>query len=366
MRIIHFSDIHLAYDNYQYFVTVFRRALINDLKSQLSQGSFELVVISGDLVDKGGFTLYDINQFKGREKELSPFQIFEQVFIDPISKELAIPKNKFLFVPGNHDVDERNILLKTESDLVKKIISGKPTITEILEANETNFEYSKRIECFKKFEENYHSTNNDYDYTNNHSTFIYQSEEGVKYGFLLLNDSWRCKSVRLLLEKECSFNLNLGSKQIYDGLDLLKKQNADVIICVMHHPLEKFNDKQEIEGIFMREDIDLVLFGDLHATKFRLPQSDQGGYISSQCKASYSNQNKMHIEYLCGYQILEITKSSLSSISFRYFDGRTDKSQFYPDPTMGDYGISRNHDGLGFPFHRKRKIDLNNESNFRN
>lgn len=366
MRIIHFSDIHLAYKNYQFFVTVFRRALINDLKTQLSQGSFDLIVISGDLVDQGGFALYDIKEFRGLENELSPFQIFEKVFIEPISSELAIPKNKFLFVPGNHDVNENEILLKTESDLVKKIIAGKPTITEILEANEVNFEFSKRIEDFKRFEENYHATNTDYDYSNNHSTFVYHSEEGVKYGFILLNDSWRCKSVRLLIEEDKSFNLNLGSKQIFDGLALLKSKNADVIICVMHHPLEKFNDRDEIEGIFMREDIDLVLFGDLHTTKFRLPQSEQGGYISLQCKASYSNQNEMHIEYLCGYQILELTRSSLSSISYRYFDGRTDKSQFYPDPTMGGYGISRNHDGLGYPFHRKRKIDFNNESNFRN
>ncbi|MBP5983947.1 MAG: metallophosphoesterase [Fluviicola sp.] len=241
MRIIHFSDIHLAYKNHQYFVTVFRKALINDLKSQLSNGSFDLVIITGDLVDRGGLSLYTIKEFIGKENDLTPYQIFEKIFIEPISSELAIPKNKFLFVPGNHDVDERFILLKEESGLIKKIIEGKPSITEILESNEVNFEYSKRIECFKKFEEEYHLTNNEYDYTNNQSTYIYQSEEGVNYGFLLLNDSWRCKSVRLLLEEQNSFNLNLGSKQIYDGLSKLRKKNADVIICAMHHPLEKFN-----------------------------------------------------------------------------------------------------------------------------
>jgi len=367
MRIVHFSDIHLAYGNYHYFNTVYLKALINDLKNQLHHGSIDLVIISGDLVDKGGFSLYDIKEYKGREGEISPYQIFEELFIEPISVALSIPKNKFLFVPGNHDVDESNILLKAESDLINKIIEGKPTITEILEANEVNFEYSKRIECFKRYEEEYHSTNDYYDYTNNQSTYVHLSEEGEKYGFLLLNDSWRCKSVKLLIEHQKPFKLDLGSKQIYDGIKSLKKQGANVIVCVMHHPLDKFNDQDEIYGIFITEDIDLVLFGDLHATKFTNPQTTtSGGYISSQCKASYSNHNEMNIEYLCGYQILELNKTSLSSIAYRYYDGRTDKKQFYPDPTMGHNGIDRNNNGLGYPYFRKRSIDIMDEKNFRN
>jgi hypothetical protein len=355
MRIIHFSDIHLADKNYHYFVTVFRKALINDLKSQLTLGSFDLIIISGDLVDKGGFSLYNIREYKGREHEISPFQIFEQLFIEPISIELSIPKSKFLFVPGNHDVDENVILLKQESMLIEKIIACNHQISEIIEENEANFEYSKRIERFKKFEKGYHSTNDKYLYTNNQSTFIYQADNGVKYGFLLLNDSWRCKSVQLLIEEKKSFKLNLGSKQIYDGLNSLKMQNVDVKICVMHHPLEKFNDCKEIKALFIKE-IDLVLYGDLHESDFNIPQEIMGNYIACQSKATYNNHLQKDVDYRSGYQIYELSKYALVSAEFRDYDGRTNQSRFLPDVSKskdGKSGVYRGENDNGISFKNK-------------
>lgn len=370
MRIVHFSDFHLSSENYQYFKTVYIHALIGDMKSQSEDNPFDLIIISGDLVDKGGHSLYKIREYVGREKEITPFEIFKELFIDKIASELSIPQNNFLFVPGNHDIDENGILLKEESDLVNMILAkGNNDVTDIMELNEENFKYSLRTKGFKKFEAKFHANQTDkYIYSHNQSVYKFEDTYGNKYGFLLLNDSWRCKSVPLAIEKESSFKLNLGSKQIYDGLDILRGFNPDVIICVMHHPIDKFNDKEEIEGIFITEDLDVVLFGDLHQTHFNVPSSINGKYISSQCKASFSNHNEMNINYLCGYQILELDKTMLSSISFRYYDGRSNQKRFLPDVSMGDdgTGIFRGLDKQGFPFYKKSKPDFNDITNFKN
>lgn len=112
MRIVHLSDIHLSKTTYDFLINEYLDALILDLKKQVkSAGEIDLIVITGDLVDCGGQSLYEIEGYEDTKSYPSPFHIFEEIFINPISQELRIPKSNFLFIPGNHDIDEESILL---------------------------------------------------------------------------------------------------------------------------------------------------------------------------------------------------------------------------------------------------------------
>jgi len=122
MRIVHLSDIHLSKSNFDEFKNTYCEALIRDLISFDKEKKIDIIVITGDLVDRGGHSLYSIDGFEDKSIYSNPYSIFEKIFINPIISALGFSKENFLFVPGNHDIDEREILIKEEYDL-KKILS---------------------------------------------------------------------------------------------------------------------------------------------------------------------------------------------------------------------------------------------------
>lgn len=91
MRIIHLSDIHLSKDNIEDFRLHYKCSLIKELKTRSSEIEIDLIVIAGDLVDKGGFSLIQLEEYK---KHNNSFDIFEKEFIEPICNEIKIVKEK--------------------------------------------------------------------------------------------------------------------------------------------------------------------------------------------------------------------------------------------------------------------------------
>lgn len=81
---------------------------INDvLKVEKEENiKIDLVCFTGDLIQRGDKAVDDENQMK----------IAEEILIDPVLNGLGLEKNKFIIVPGNHEVDVRKIVKATEKD----------------------------------------------------------------------------------------------------------------------------------------------------------------------------------------------------------------------------------------------------------
>ena len=73
MRIIHLSDIHLCKDNIEDFRLYYRKTLIEELKIINKKVDIDLIIISGDLVDKGGDSLRAISSYESFQ---NPYDIF--------------------------------------------------------------------------------------------------------------------------------------------------------------------------------------------------------------------------------------------------------------------------------------------------
>ena len=95
MRIVHLSDIHLSKNNFEEFNNTYRDALISDLLLFNNLKKIDVIVITGDLVDKGGHSLYEIDGYEDRSIYPNPYYIFEEIFISPIINTLGILKGKF-------------------------------------------------------------------------------------------------------------------------------------------------------------------------------------------------------------------------------------------------------------------------------
>lgn len=342
MRIVHLSDIHLSKSNFEEFNNTYCEALIRDLISFHKEKKIDVIVITGDLVDKGGHSLYNIDGFGDKSIYPSPYNIFEKIFINPMIDALGFSKENFLFVPGNHDIDESEILLKDEYDLTKTL-----TIENIghhLKGN-INFKHSKRIKKFKEFEEEFHQGQSNYQYTSNESVFYYNFEN-INIGFILINDSWRCRSQKL----DCDDKLMFGVNQFFNGVNALKKYDTKLNIALLHHPIDDFAEMKEVQRCLNVSNISFYLYGHYHSSDFKKHyQGSLDSCFGIRGRASLNKINEVSSSYQPGYQIIDIDLGHQVKITgihyrkykydFNYFVYDTDACQTGIDKGYLDKGI---------------------------
>jgi DNA repair exonuclease SbcCD nuclease subunit len=354
MRIVHFSDIHLSKQNYNEFVDNFKDALIKDLKDYNNNDkSIDLIIITGDLVDRGGYSLFEIDEFKSGYD--NPYKIFEKIFINPIADALSFNKHHIIFIPGNHDVDERVYSYYDECEMVRNI--NKTTITDFLNHNESSFTYNERIRKFKEFEKEYHLNNLTYKPTNNQSVYVHDYL-GKKIGFLLINDSWRCKTVALKIDDDKLF---FGSQQINNALRTLKEFQTDINISLFHHSIEDYKESDEVQRLLVNKEIDLYLYGHYHSQKFEKLITPINNCFGIRGRALLNRPNETVLLYQPGYQILDLDIDffKIEKIIFRRYS--YDNISFVSDvdtaPPIGEYKGKLNN-GLDFEDRSKGKLNL--------
>lgn len=331
MRIVHLSDIHLSKGNIDQFRDNVREALINDLILYNNEKKIDVIVITGDLLDKGGYSLLEnTDEF---QTVTNPFEIFKDEFITPISTELGLSHSNFLFVPGNHDIDERSFSWYEERYLSSHINSEN--INSILRENIGGFRHSSRIKNFKNFEKKFHENTLNYSFSENESIFFYEFD-GKKIGFILINDSWRCKSAKFSGETQKLF---FGSKQIQNGIDLLNKQKTIINICLFHHSIEDFEEQEYVTKLLINKDIELFLYGHYHKQKLVNHINTINGCYGLRVRAGLNKPSEQLADYQPGYQIIDLnlTNYSISNILFRKYSDHTFR---YIEDTDTSQGLS--------------------------
>jgi len=305
MRLIQLSDIHLSKDNLTNLKNFYIEALKKDLKTFHDTKPVDLILLTGDLIDKGGASFGSEN----------PYEIFENEFILPILSELKISKDKVLFIPGNHDIDRNEIDEIYEEGLVGKLTTIE-IVNQHIEKNKETFSVSnKRIQKFKDFEREYHKDTDNYFYTNNESIFIQQFGSN-KIGFLLINDSWRCSNN---LKTENHF---VGINQLFNAKHIFEKNETDINVVLFHHPLEFFNENErtEIKNILQKYNFELVICGHTHKSNLNFNHGVSGNAMFLNAKSAFNNPREELVKYQPGYHIIDIDPNSLDLIcNFRTY-----------------------------------------------
>jgi predicted MPP superfamily phosphohydrolase len=291
MRICHLSDIHLSSENLTNFRNYYLQGLLTDLKHFHEKIPIDIILVTGDLVDKGGFSLGHDDCYK----------IFETEFIQPILSTLEITKDQFLFIPGNHDVD-RNAIDKGNEFFLAQTLTKEEANKLLLEMNgKFDIATNERIRHFKDFERKFHANTRGYQYSNNESLFA-ACKRNEKIGFALINDSWRCSSS---LQKEQHF---IGANQLFNAKQYFQQEATNFNIAVFHHPLEVINadEAEEIGNILKSFDFGLAVFGHTHAHKFETVISTAGGIIKLNGRAAFNNSQEEKSKFQPGYTVIDI------------------------------------------------------------
>lgn len=301
MRIIHISDIHLSKSNFDEFESDYLKALLKTLKDEHDKENIDIIAITGDLVDQGGHSLFEVEKFEGKT---DPYEIFEDEFITPIKEHLKLKNSNFLFIPGNHDIDENQIKWVDEKKLKK--IEADGDINLILKEIrlDSHEKYSHRIKQFKDFEQRFHkeSIGTTYQFTRNQSTYIYEVNKDIKVGFALINDSWRCSTCEL--HTYFGKGLYFGYKQLNDALNLLAGTTMNIVMT--HHPIESYAEEEDIRDILTHKDYHLHLFGDKHRHKLSQLVSSSGGCFGIMARSALNKPKEKESEWQPGFHIITI------------------------------------------------------------
>lgn len=311
VQIIHISDFHLDSNPISLKKEQLVDALIADLKKQNVDTKNCIFVISGDLIDKGGYN------FSNTE---AAFEYFKIVFVDKLCDGLSVTNDQFFFVPGNHDVNRGKVDTIIENGTTS-IVSTIDGINDFIVKNRESSKYLDRLEDFKTFEEAFYQESQLIKQLSNFdSCFITKNNVGVA----CLNSSWRSSK-----ENEDG-SLIIGEKQIESAVSFLK--DTDIKIAVMHHPFEDIikEDRDKIKPILYKH-FDVLLIGHKHQLDIDFTRNFHGTLLKSQSNASVADFSDA--KYTNGYSIINFNKGGQTTIKYRKY--LSDHEKFVSNTDIG-------------------------------
>lgn len=321
LRILHLSDLHLVKEHPAMASLLMYLKLSMD-EIQKDRG-VDLVIFTGDLIDKGGASFGDIN---------TAFKEFEEVVITPISEKLKLSKDRFVFIPGNHDTEndivkqytKNGFLGENSHDDYEKIISIKnsPNNRAIVRT---------RTKAFKNFERLYYAENlrEAYQCGDFESNFKFDIG-GRKIGITSLNSVWFCGL-------DDDKKLFLGTDQITNSQAFLSDCNIKIVASHIGYDLlteaERKHAKEAIARCY-----DLNLSGHTHSLDDDFIVIPSGDYCMNITAAGTlcDNIHKLDENYKNSFQVIDvISKDEFYIRKYQQKQGM----EFSLDLNFGDQGI---------------------------
>lgn len=319
LRIVHFSDLHLDFNEIEDVNNFIVKPMIKDLKNFNEKKPVDLIVFSGDLVDKGGRSF-------GNDLSLG-FLSFEETIIQPIINELKLSKDRFFFTPGNHDINRNADNLISENGLAHTL-KNISSVNAFIDSNDTHG--IKRILPYKEFENYYYD---DFygkkQLTNYQSAFEVQVSE-LTVGITSFNSAWRCFD-----SEEDKGKILLGERQITRAREVIK--DADVKIGIIHHPLNFFApfEAKTIESM-LTTDYDMLLCGHVHEGDAWSKSSFLGTTFVSISPSNWAQNVRSSDKYISnGYSIIDYDRDS-GQITTSYRRYSHHKESFVANTDLGD------------------------------
>lgn len=286
LNILHISDAHIQ-KSAQVELSEIVKKMVNDiLKVQDEQNiKIGLVCFTGDLIQRGDKALFDENQL----------MLAEKILISPVLDGLGLEKDKFIIVPGNHEVNVQKIVRATEKGLQ---VDSLDEINEYI--SDMNEEYLVRLDYFYQWISNYYD-----DVIREKIGYAFLKEiDGKKVGIVCIDSAWRSSG-----KGECEKGIiYVGQKQIKDLYKHIK--SADIKICLMHHPTEWLSDYESTVIEKELTKFDIVLRGHVH-------ENDHKQICRQKMKTIYNTAGKLYpLDYAFGRTVDGYNGYAIVNIDF--------------------------------------------------
>jgi predicted MPP superfamily phosphohydrolase len=319
IRVVHLSDFHLNMDQIDDFNDFVMKALISDLKTFNEEKKIDIIVFSGDLIDQGGKSFDNDIEYA--------FLNFEESVINPLSNQLLLPKDRFFFSPGNHDLKK-----SADEDYEDNGLTEKLKSIEIVNDHIDSKKLSgmKRILPYKEFEKDFYNTfDGTKELSHFESTFKLKINDRL-VGITSFNTSWRCYDSNTDKGK-----LIIGERQFIKSRKIIN--NCDIAIAIMHHPIDWLKDfEYKYAKDYISKDYGLLLCGHVHEGSSWIESTRYGNLFRSIASSNWtSNIRSRSIDFCNGYSIIDYGISDNKLINhFRRYSHKREK--YIPDVELGD------------------------------
>lgn len=322
MRIIHFSDAHFqpgtAISKSQRLADRF----IDSLKVIHQEKSIDLIIFSGDMIDRGG---------KDFSSMSDAFMNFKNLIIDKILSSLNLGHDRFVFVCGNHDVVRGKDSQYMEKGLATDL-NGITSLDDFVR-DPKSIDNVKRIEDFNNFRHKFYAELPDVEY---HET-PYQSNliltiDGKKVCISMLNSSWRCWD-----SKNDKGRILFGQAQIIDSKPFLDK--ADIKIGVSHHDYNWCNpfERPNLPKL-MVSNYDMMFCGHTHGSDAEMVCRPEGNtFMFTAPGLLHAKIHELDGDYKNGFMVVDYDKDHLQLSATKYW--QTMDESFQIDHNYAEDGV---------------------------
>ena len=322
MRIIHFSDAHFqpgtAISKSQRLADRF----IDSLKVIHQEKPIDLIIFSGDMIDRGGKDFTSMSD---------AFMNFKNLIIDKILSSLNLGHDRFVFVCGNHDV----VRGKDSQYMEKGLATDLNDITSLDDfvRDPKSIDNVKRIEDFNNFRHKFYAELPDVEY---HET-PYQSNliltiDGKKVCISMLNSSWRCWD-----SKNDKGRILFGQAQIIDSKPFLDK--ADIKIGVSHHDYNWCNpfERPNLPKL-MVSNYDMMFCGHTHGSDAEMVCRPEGNtFMFTAPGLLHAKIHELDGNYKNGFMVVDYDKDHLQLSATKYW--QTMDESFQIDHNYAEDGV---------------------------
>ncbi|MDO4160545.1 MAG: metallophosphoesterase [Prevotellaceae bacterium] len=322
MRIIHFSDFHLKYEQLDRVQEIVNR-MMEALSKINTEKSIDLILFSGDMIDCAG------NGFPEPKIE-NAFMAFSEIVIERMMKELGLPKNRFVFTIGNHEVNREVVSKNDDKKLTKKLKDINILDKHIKDPNFVE----PRIVEYNKIRDNYWNDNKG-DATvelSNLRLSLKMDIDGFPVGINCLNTAWRCYK-----SETDEHKILLGKSQITDARDFLKDCALKFAIG-HHHPSMMNVFEQKTLMNLLTGNYDAFFCGHTHDNDSEYVERQHGGCFFFTSPGTLPSNIGIEGKYQNGFMVIdyEYVKDGYVNAQIYYLD---DNNDFRRDNNYGDNGI---------------------------
>ncbi|QAA80547.1 metallophosphoesterase [Aequorivita sp. H23M31] len=294
IRILHLTDFHLNRRTLRDWNDFYKDSFFEKLDQFQNDRPIDLVVFTGDLIDKGG---------KDFSKANLAFEEFNENIIKPIIHFLKLDISKFIICPGNHDINRSADDEIDENGLKSTLTSSEKIIDFIGNAEKTNsYKRIERIRDYKIFESKLYE-NIIEDKIQSLFTFSIKFTLGNRtIGISSINSSWRCYG-------EDDFNnIIIGETQLNNNFKFIS--DCDIKIALIHHQLDwliKAEKKTMISHV--NKNYDLVLSGHVHEGASNMSTGFTGSVFHNVSSSGLNQIRTNNIDYVNGFTIIDYNEN---------------------------------------------------------